>query len=163
MAKKGMAGSQPEGEKAKSKNEGKNVPGEPGDDEQISEKSVSGSGKFGETQELENEHEGKEGLDRRIHKPDAKGGAKRRIESRMGKDLGQEEMIEGEDQSETESAAPSKDPVPGKTSSKQAGLSNTNTKHSTDIGNDPDKSKKPDGSPETAKMQGTVDPTRPAK
>jgi hypothetical protein len=131
-----MAGTQPEGEKAKSKNEGKNVPGEPGDHEQISEKSVSGSGKFGEEQELENDHEGKEGLDKRIHKPDAKGGAKRRIESAAGKTLGQEEMIEGEDESDTEKAAPSKTPVPGATSSKQAGLSNTDTKHST--GKSPD-------------------------
>ena len=43
-------------------------------------------------------------------------------------------------------------------SGKQEGLSNTDTKHSTDITSDPDKSKKDDGSPETAKMKGTVDP-----
>ena len=134
LTKKGMPGSQPEGEKAKPTEEGKQVPGQPGKDDQISEKSVSGSGNFGEEQELENDKEGAEGLDKRIHKPDAKGGAKRRIESRAGKTLGQEEMIEGEDNSGTEKAAPSKDPVPGATSSKQAGLSNTDTKHSTDIG-----------------------------
>jgi len=134
LTKKGMPGSQPEGEKAKPTEEGKQVPGQPGKDDQISEKSVSGSGNFGEEQELENDKEGDEGLDKRIHKPDAKGGAKRRIESRAGKTLGQEEMVEGEDNSATEKAAPSKDPVPGATSSKQAGLSNTDTKHSTDIG-----------------------------
>ena len=46
-------------------------------------------------------------------------------------------------------------------SGKQEGLSNTDTKHSTDIANDPDKSKKGEGAPETAKSKGTVDPTRP--
>ena len=46
-------------------------------------------------------------------------------------------------------------------SGKQEGLSNTNTKHSTDIANDPEKSKKGEGMPETAKSKGTVDPMRP--
>ena len=45
-------------------------------------------------------------------------------------------------------------------SAKQKGLSNTDTKHSTDIGKDPGKSKKGEGVPETAKLQGTVDPSR---
>ena len=160
LAKKGMAGSQPEGEKAKSGNEGKNVPEEPNDDDQISEKSVSGSGKFGETQELENEKEGSESLDRRLHVPDAKGGAKRRVESRQGKDLGQIEQMEGDAE---DKAAPSKDAAPGGTAQKQQGLSNTNTKHSIDIGNSDQYSKKGEGAPETAKMQGTVDPNRPAR
>ena len=46
-------------------------------------------------------------------------------------------------------------------SGKQEGLTNTDTKHSTDIANDPDKSKKGEGTPETAKSKGTVDPSRP--
>lgn len=46
-------------------------------------------------------------------------------------------------------------------SSKQEGLSNTDTKHSTDITNNPDKSSKGEGAPETAKLKGTVDPKRP--
>lgn len=160
LAKKGMAGSQPEGQKAKSDNEGKHVPGEPKDDEQISEKSVSGSGKFGEKQEIENEKEGPESLDRRLHVPDAKGGAKRRVESRQGKDLGQIEQMEGNAE---DKGAPSKDAPPGGTSQKQQGLSNTNTKHSIDIGNSDQYSKKGEGAPETAKIQGTVDPNRPAR
>lgn len=160
LAKKGMAGSQPEGQKAKSDNEGKNVPEEPNDDDQISEKSVSGSGKFGEKQELENEKEGAESLDRRLHVPDAKGGAKRRVESRNGKDLAPVENVEGDTE---DKAAPSKDAPPNSTSQKQQGLSNTNTKHSTDPGNNPEISKKGEGAPETAKMQGTVDPNRPAR
>ena len=47
-------------------------------------------------------------------------------------------------------------------SGKQEGLSNTDTKHSTDIQNDPEKSKKGEGSPETAKSKGTVKVDRPA-
>lgn len=40
--------------------------------------------------------------------------------------------------------------------SKQAGLSNTAAKHSIPIGDSPDKSKKPEGGPDTAKASGTV-------
>jgi len=40
-------------------------------------------------------------------------------------------------------------------------LSNTDTKHSTDLVNDPDKSKKGEGVPETAKSKGTISPFRP--
>ena len=46
-------------------------------------------------------------------------------------------------------------------SGKQEGLSNTDTKHSTNIADDPEKSKKGEGAPETAKSKGTVDPGRP--
>lgn len=61
-------------------------------------------------------------------------------------------------------AAASKTPGGHNTQSgKQEGLSNTDTKHSTDIGNDPEKSKKGDGMPETAKAKGTVDPHRNAE
>ena len=41
-------------------------------------------------------------------------------------------------------------------SGKQAGLSNTPTKHSLDPTKDPQNSKKAEGAPETAKLQGTV-------
>jgi len=40
-------------------------------------------------------------------------------------------------------------------------LSSTPTRHSTDIHNDPEKSKKGEGNPETAKVMGTVDVNRP--
>lgn len=43
-------------------------------------------------------------------------------------------------------------------SGKQEGVSNTDTKHSTDISGDPEKSQKPGGDPETAKSKGTIDP-----
>lgn len=46
-------------------------------------------------------------------------------------------------------------------SGKQEGLSNKDTKHSTDIVNNPDKSTKGSGAPDTAKEKGTVDPSRP--
>jgi len=45
--------------------------------------------------------------------------------------------------------------------SKQAGISTTATRHSTDIANDPEKSKKGEGTPETAKASGTVSVNRP--
>lgn len=50
--------------------------------------------------------------------------------------------------------------VAGDTSKQQYGLSNTDTKHSYDLMKDPEKSKKPEGVPDTAKLQGTVDPHR---
>lgn len=61
----------------------------------------------------------------------------------------------------TVQAAPSKPAAGDNTQSgKQEGLSNTDTKHSTDIANDPSKSKKSEGGPDTAKVKGTVDPKR---
>lgn len=44
---------------------------------------------------------------------------------------------------------------------KQGGMSSTPTRHSTDITQDPEKSKKGEGVPETAKSQGTVSVNRP--
>ncbi len=46
-------------------------------------------------------------------------------------------------------------------SNKQEGLSNADTKYPFDIANNPEKSKKGEGTPETAKSKGTVDPGRP--
>jgi hypothetical protein len=46
-------------------------------------------------------------------------------------------------------------------SGKQEGISNTDTKHSTDLVSDSEKSKKGEGGPETAKSKGTISPNRP--
>ncbi|KAL9000283.1 MAG: hypothetical protein Q9169_001000 [Polycauliona sp. 2 TL-2023] len=101
--------------------------------------------------------EGEQG-DTRKHIPDAKGFAKKRIESHYGKEQGQ---LEGEDDADSDKAAPSKPPTGSNTTSqKQEGLSNTNTKHSTDLDNNPDKSKKGEGVVETAKVKGSVDPRK---
>lgn len=56
-------------------------------------------------------------------------------------------------------AATAKPPKDGEMSGKQKGMSNTATKHSVQIDEDPTKSKKPEG-PDTAKVMGTVDPKR---
>ena len=125
--------------------------------------------------------EGEQG-DTRKHIPDAKGFSKKRIESDYGNQQGEAQNPEqdpsGKDMVSSDclgmvgmrkfshnahyQAAASK-PVGDKTtqSGKQEGLSNTNTKHSTDITNDPNKSNKGEGSPETSKSKGTVDPQRP--
>jgi hypothetical protein len=47
------------------------------------------------------------------------------------------------------------------TSGKQEGMSNADTKHTSDIHNDPQKSKKGEGVAETAKLKGTVSTERP--
>ncbi|KAK5172394.1 hypothetical protein LTR16_011737 [Cryomyces antarcticus] len=97
--------------------------------------------------------------DTRQHIPDAKGGAKKRINSGYGIELGRG-STEREDGSDK--AVPAKTPKSmNEMSGKQAGLSNTSTKHSTDIANDPEKSKKGEGGPETAKTMGTVSVDRP--
>jgi len=46
-------------------------------------------------------------------------------------------------------------------SNKQRGISNTDTRHSTDLSKNPEKSQKGEGTVETAKIKGTVDPSRP--
>ncbi|EPE26516.1 hypothetical protein GLAREA_02429 [Glarea lozoyensis ATCC 20868] len=69
---------------------------------------------------------------------DAKGGTKKRV------------------------AAASKTPGgEGTMSKKQEGLSNTDTKYSIDLTNNPNKAQKGEGGPETAKLKGTVDSRRP--
>ncbi|RAL62279.1 hypothetical protein DID88_004846 [Monilinia fructigena] len=93
--------------------------------------------------------------------PDAKGGNKVRLESKAAIKQG-EDSSEGSEEEPLDKAAASKEPQGKSTQSgKQEGLSNTDTKHSTDITNDPSKSKKSEGAPETAKVKGTVDPNRP--
>ncbi|KAL8872813.1 MAG: hypothetical protein Q9174_001620 [Haloplaca sp. 1 TL-2023] len=99
--------------------------------------------------------------DTRKYIPDAKGGYKHRIESHYAKEQG---VMDGEDQenqgTEDQPAASKSSSPLNSQSAKQHGLSNTQTKHSTDISNDPDKSKKGEGYAETAKAMGTVDPGR---
>lgn len=113
------------------------------------------------------------------HIPDAKGGAKKRLESEKGIKQGEASKTDGDDEKSHDKvfevdhalaetiaddlkAAASK-PAGSKNSQsgKQEGLSNTDTTHSTDIAQDPEKSSKGDGMPETAKAKGTVDPKRP--
>lgn len=104
--------------------------------------------------------EGEQG-DTRKHIPDAKGFNKKRIESHYGGKEGEAQQPE-QDPNDKDLAAASK-PAGGQgtQSGKQEGLSNTDTKYSTNIADDPDKSTKGEGSPETSKSKGTVDPQRP--
>ncbi|KAI9718118.1 MAG: hypothetical protein M1812_004376 [Candelaria pacifica] len=103
--------------------------------------------------------------DTRKHIPDAKGGAKKRIESDYGMKQGSTDKVKDTDPTGTvkkDKAAAAKPPTShNEQSGKQEGLSNTDTKHSTDITNNPDKSTKGEGTPETSKSKGTVDPNRP--
>ena len=120
--------------------------------------------------------------DTRKHIPDAKGYNKLRIESHYGGKQGEAQepeqdpsngdMVRITPQSDAfvkdhfanvASQAAASKPVGDKTtqSGKQEGLSNTDTKHSTDITKNPEKSSKGEGGPETAKNKGTVDPQRP--
>lgn len=46
-------------------------------------------------------------------------------------------------------------------SNKQRGMSNADTRHSTDLSENPEKSNKGEGTVETAKVKGTIDPNRP--
>ncbi|KAI9825922.1 MAG: hypothetical protein M1819_000441 [Sarea resinae] len=96
------------------------------------------------------------------HLDDAKGVGKKRINSSLAKSQGADEPTqEPEGRSSEDKPATSKPVVKGEMSGKQAGLTTTDTKHSTDITNDPNKSKKGEGVPETAKVKGTVSPDRP--
>ncbi|KAE9991403.1 hypothetical protein EG327_011706 [Venturia inaequalis] len=72
-------------------------------------------------------------------------GKKLRLDSSAGKTIGEGSSSGDEDDM----------------SHKQRGMSNTDTKHSTDPSKDPEKSKKGEGTVETAKIKGTVDPSRP--
>ncbi|KAI9715800.1 MAG: hypothetical protein M1828_000705 [Chrysothrix sp. TS-e1954] len=88
--------------------------------------------------------------------PDAKGGVKRKIEGDYARKQG-----EADDSSDQDTpAASGKEAKQGHISSKQKGLSNTDTKHAHDFSGEQNLSKKSEGTPETAKLQGTVDPKR---
>ncbi|GAB7351137.1 hypothetical protein MBLNU459_g1594t1 [Dothideomycetes sp. NU459] len=115
----------------------------------------------GDTKDVQFKGPTTEGDDERKREPDSKGAFKKRIDSGAGKELG---AGDAKREDGSESAATAKEPQKGKQgeiTSKQFGLSTTATKHSTDIGNDPEKSKKGEGTPETAKAMGTVDVNRP--
>ncbi|KAL9090348.1 MAG: hypothetical protein Q9165_005382 [Trypethelium subeluteriae] len=94
--------------------------------------------------------EDNEMTDTRKHVPDAKGGAKKRIDSGYAKSQSVDNPGAGGAGGGTDRMA-----------EQQKGLSNTETKHSTDIKNSPEKSKKGEGSPETSKTIGTVKVDRP--
>jgi len=114
-----------------------------------------------DTSDDEGEGETKESSDAKNTRksiPDAKGGSKARFESNKGIKQGE---TANPDASEDEAAASKPAGSQNTQSGKQEGLSNTDTKHSTDITNNPEKSRKGEGSPETAKLKGPVDPKRP--
>lgn len=78
--------------------EGKSLSEVPDDNQISSKKKDGGDAKFDETQELESDSDSKV-----IHMPDAKGGAKRRIESSYGNKLGQD--TDGQDATDSVSPA----------------------------------------------------------
>ncbi|MCJ1478838.1 hypothetical protein MMC13_007522 [Lambiella insularis] len=98
--------------------------------------------------------------DTRKHIPDAKGYNKKRIESDYAQRQGEKDSEEQEpdkgDKASTSKEAGSQLSQSGK----QEGLTNTDTKHSTDLSEREDTPMKPEG-PESAKAKGTVDPSRP--
>lgn len=108
--------------------------------------------------------EGEQG-DTRKHVPDAKGGSKKRIESDYGivQGAAQDDDATVQESGNVQDQPAASKPAGGQSiqSGKQEGISNTDTKHSTDITNDPEKSTKGEGTPETSKSKGTVDPSRP--
>ncbi|QIW94688.1 hypothetical protein AMS68_000206 [Peltaster fructicola] len=91
----------------------------------------------------------KEGSDAANHSTkvegDNKGEKKKRIDSGLAKNLTPGHEQEGSDLDQTTQDG------------KQKGLSNTQTRHSEPIHESDEKSKKPDGTPETSKHMGTVD------
>jgi hypothetical protein len=104
--------------------------------------------------------------------PDGKGGFKNRKDSGLQKDL--TPTVEGSNSvsffvvssqfNSDRAALKGTNNLPqGDISNKQAGMSNTQTRHSIPIHESNEKSKKPEGGPDTAKAQGTIDPNRPAK
>ncbi|KAK4505100.1 hypothetical protein PRZ48_003063 [Zasmidium cellare] len=85
-----------------------------------------------------------------------KGGQKKRLDSGLGKNLGEGPAYEGDREAQAQSKPPGD--RPGDISQKQKGLSNTDTRHSEQIdAPGSEKSTKGSGGPETAKHKGTVD------
>ncbi|EMC98519.1 hypothetical protein BAUCODRAFT_23271 [Baudoinia panamericana UAMH 10762] len=102
--------------------------------------------------------------DERKREPDSKGAYKKRIDSGLQKNLGgNDEQFDEKGKETAASAKPPRKGSEGEISGKQAGLSNTPTRHSLQIDKHDDASTKPEGTPDTAKSMGTVDPSRPAK
>ncbi|TVY17827.1 hypothetical protein LARI1_G004794 [Lachnellula arida] len=146
-------------EDSEEKSEEKSDDGEDKADDKESEKSEEsesdGEDKGADTPDTSDDEGEAKDTNTRKSIPDAKGGSKARLES--NKSIKQGEGDSPEDQSATSGPAGSQNTQSGK----QEGLSNTDTKHSTDITNNPDKSSKGEGVPETAKTKGPVDPNRP--
>ncbi|TVY92776.1 hypothetical protein LAWI1_G003130 [Lachnellula willkommii] len=156
-------------EDSEEKSEEKSDDGEDKADDKESEKSEEsesdGEDKGADTPDTSDDEGEAKDTNTRKSVPDAKGGSKARLES--NKSIKQGEGDSPEDQvsrvkishflSATSGPAGSQNTQSGK----QEGLSNTDTKHSTDITNNPDKSSKGEGVPETAKTKGPVDPNRP--
>ncbi|THX31739.1 hypothetical protein D6D12_02622 [Aureobasidium pullulans] len=147
-----QSGKEPaEGEsKSKRTTDGANMPENKGDVEGVSFK--------GPTSEGDSDNKMP---DERKREPDGKGAFKKRIDSGYGKNLGEGPTHRSDGST---SAATSKTETPddqGDIQKKQAGLSTTNTRHSTDITKDPEMSKKGEGSPDTAKSSGTISVNRP--
>lgn len=130
---------------------------EPQDDEKASEKAEDGDQKSEDGDESKGDSDSKKSRATKVdgvnfaggtlkHESDAKGGVKKRIDSDLGKNIGEGASSgKGDDMS-----------------NKQRGYSNTDTRHSVDIAKDGSgKSKKGEGTAETAKIKGTVDGNRP--
>lgn len=118
--------------------------------------------------QMSNESEGQNQGSKR--EPDGKGAFKNRKDSGLSKDLSTDpEKVYAED-GKTEAGSPSKPGFSqadttkqGEITAKQQGMSNTPTRHSIPIHESDEKSKKPEGGPDTAKSMGTIDPSRPQK
>jgi hypothetical protein len=102
--------------------------------------------------------------------PDGKGGFKNRKDSGLQKDLtptaeGSNSVsffVSSQFNSDRAAFKVTNNFLQGDISNKQAGMSNTQTRHSIPIHESNEKSKKSEGGPDTAKTQGTIDPNRPA-
>jgi hypothetical protein len=86
--------------------------------------------------------------DARKLEPDVMGATKKRIDSAYGTPVG---------------SGVSAGDVGDEQTQKQSGVSNTDTKHSTDVAQNPEKSNKAEGTVDTAKVKGTVQADRPQK
>ncbi|CAD0099943.1 unnamed protein product, partial [Aureobasidium mustum] len=134
--------------KSKPNTEGKNMPENKGDVEGVQFK--------GKTNEGDSDNKMP---DERKREPDGKGGFKKRIDSGYGKNLG-----EGPEHREDGSTSTTSTGGQGDMMTKQGGMSNTATRHSTRIDQDPPNADiffVGEGAPETAKSMGTVSVNRP--
>ncbi|KAH0352664.1 hypothetical protein KCU83_g3412, partial [Aureobasidium melanogenum] len=164
-----QANNEPAADESKSKpnTEGKNMPESKGNVEGVQFK--------GKTNEGDSDNEMP---DERKREPDSKGAFKKRIDSGYGKNLGEGPTHRDDGSTSAASAKTETPDEEGDIQKKQAGLSTTPTRHSTKIDEDPNMSKKGnvtfsvcfdtcsnrntgEGSPETAKSQGTVSVNRP--
>jgi len=95
--------------------------------------------------------------------PDAKGFQKKHISSENGMKQGTADKSPARGYKGVEDKVAASKPHGdwGAISGKQEGLSNTDTKYSTDLTNTPKQSQKGEGTPESSKSKGTVDTRRP--